>query len=240
MTTGKTIVLTRWTFVGKVMSLLFNMLSRLVTTFLPRSKRLLISRLQSPPAVILEPRKTKNIVSALYIHYKVSNLQRCKRAFSCPVRLLVHVPGGHCHVCASSVSACAFMHFSVQCSRVGSTMVFLLKPRVSGRKCKSSSDVAGTAKKHQELKTQRKDEERQKEVTAELKIFMRQEMARGFSLSEQAALVSEAQDSGIEWYMKVVAAVQNAVWCYHIIMMRKKEPLPRHHWIIFFKESRQN
>ena len=52
MTTGKTIVLTRQTFVGKVMSLLFNMLSRLVITFLPRSKRLLISWLQSPPAVI--------------------------------------------------------------------------------------------------------------------------------------------------------------------------------------------
>ena len=57
MTTGKTIALTRWTFVGKVMSLLFNMLSRLVITFLPRSKRLLISWLQSPSAVFLEPRK---------------------------------------------------------------------------------------------------------------------------------------------------------------------------------------
>ena len=57
MTTGKTIALTRWTFVGKVMSLLFNMLSRLVTTFLPRSKHLLISRQQSPSAVILVPPK---------------------------------------------------------------------------------------------------------------------------------------------------------------------------------------
>ena len=57
MTTGKTIALTRWTFVGKVMSLLFNMVSRLDITFLPRSKRLLISWLQSPSAVILEPRK---------------------------------------------------------------------------------------------------------------------------------------------------------------------------------------
>ena len=56
MTTGKTIALTRWTFVGKVMSLLLNMLSSLVITFLPRSKHLLIS-LQSPSAVILEPRK---------------------------------------------------------------------------------------------------------------------------------------------------------------------------------------
>ena len=57
VTTGKTIVLTRWTFVDKVMSLLLNMQSRLVITFLPRSKRLLISWLQSPSAVILEPRK---------------------------------------------------------------------------------------------------------------------------------------------------------------------------------------
>ena len=57
MTTGKTIALTRQTFVTKVMSLLFNMLSRLIITFLPRSKRLLISWLQSPSAVILEPKK---------------------------------------------------------------------------------------------------------------------------------------------------------------------------------------
>ena len=60
MTTGKTIALTRWVFVGKVMSLLFNMLPRLVITFLPRSKRLLISWLQSPSAVILKPRKLKS------------------------------------------------------------------------------------------------------------------------------------------------------------------------------------
>ena len=60
MTTGKTIALTRWTFVGKVMSLLFNILFRLVITFFPRSKPLLISWLRSPPAVILEPRKIKS------------------------------------------------------------------------------------------------------------------------------------------------------------------------------------
>ena len=60
MTTGKTIALTRQTFVGKVMSLLFNMLSRLVITFLPRSKRLLISWVQSPSAVIFEPNKIKS------------------------------------------------------------------------------------------------------------------------------------------------------------------------------------
>ena len=60
MTTGKTIALTRWTFVGKVMSLLFNMLSRLVITFLIRSKCILISWLQSPSAVILEPTKIRS------------------------------------------------------------------------------------------------------------------------------------------------------------------------------------
>ena len=59
MNTGKIIALTRWTFVGKIMSLLFNMLSRFVTTFFPRSKRLLISWLLSPSAVILEPPKNK-------------------------------------------------------------------------------------------------------------------------------------------------------------------------------------
>ena len=63
VTTGKTIALTRRTFVEKVMSLLFNMLSRLVITFLPRSKHLLISWLQSPSAVILEPKKIKSLVS---------------------------------------------------------------------------------------------------------------------------------------------------------------------------------
>ena len=65
MTTGKTIAFTRWTFVGKVMSLLFNMLSRLVITFLPRSKRLLISWLQSPSTVILEPPKIKSLTVSI-------------------------------------------------------------------------------------------------------------------------------------------------------------------------------
>ena len=60
MTNGKTIALTRWTFVAKVMSLLFNKLSRLVITFLPKSKHLLISWLQSPSAVILETKKIKS------------------------------------------------------------------------------------------------------------------------------------------------------------------------------------
>ena len=65
MTTGKTIPLTRRTFVGKVMSLLFNMLSRLVIAFLPRRKHLLISWLQSPSAVILEPKKIKSVIISI-------------------------------------------------------------------------------------------------------------------------------------------------------------------------------
>ena len=65
MTTGKTIALTRWTFVGKVMSLLFNILSRLVTAFLPRIKHILISWLQSPSAVILEPPKIKSLIVSI-------------------------------------------------------------------------------------------------------------------------------------------------------------------------------
>ena len=70
MTTGKTIALARHTFVGRVMSLLFNMLSRLVITFFPRSKSLLISRLQSPSSVILEPPKIKSdtVSRALYVY----------------------------------------------------------------------------------------------------------------------------------------------------------------------------
>ena len=78
MTTGKTIALTRWTFVGKVMSLLFKMLSRLVITFLPRSKCLLISWLQSPSAVMLEPPKIKSVtVSSFPIYLPWSDGTRC-------------------------------------------------------------------------------------------------------------------------------------------------------------------
>ena len=71
MTTGKTIGLTRWTSVGKIMSLLFNMLSRLVITFLLRSECLLISWLQSPSAVILEPRKIKSATVSPSIGHEV-------------------------------------------------------------------------------------------------------------------------------------------------------------------------
>ena len=71
MTTGKTIALTRWSFVGKVMSLLFNMQSKLVITFLPRCRRLLISGLQSPSAVILEPPKIKSATVSPSISHEV-------------------------------------------------------------------------------------------------------------------------------------------------------------------------
>ena len=77
MTTGKTVALTRWTFVGKVMSLLFNMMSSLVITFLPRSKRLLIAWLQSASAVILEPKKMKSVTVCIVspsIYHEVMGL----------------------------------------------------------------------------------------------------------------------------------------------------------------------
>ena len=74
MTTGKTIALARWTFVGKVMSLLFNTLSRLVMAFLQRSKRLFISWLQSPSAVILEPPKIKSATVSPSICHEVMGL----------------------------------------------------------------------------------------------------------------------------------------------------------------------
>ena len=66
MTTGKTIAVTIWTYIGKVMSLLFNMVSRFVIAFLPRGKHLLISWLQSPSAVILEPNKRKSVIAFMF------------------------------------------------------------------------------------------------------------------------------------------------------------------------------
>ena len=78
MTTGKTIALTRWNFAGKVMSLLFNTLSRFAIAFLPRSKHLLISWLQPPTAVILEPKKIKSVtVSTISpsIYHEVMGLE---------------------------------------------------------------------------------------------------------------------------------------------------------------------
>ena len=76
MTTGKTIALTICTYVGKVMSLLFNMLSRFVIAFLPRSKRLLISWLQSPTAVILEPKKIKSVTVSIVFPFICHEVMR--------------------------------------------------------------------------------------------------------------------------------------------------------------------
>ena len=112
-------------------------------------------------------------------------------------------------------------------------------------KRKISGDIAGTAKKSQaitmklavqhkeeltnealmESETQRKDKERQEEeeVTEESKRFTTQEIARGFSLFEEALLVFEAQDPNVKLYMKVAAAVQNAIQCYRVIYDKKKE-----------------
>ena len=97
MTTGETIALTRWTSVGKVMFLLFNMLSRLVIAFLPRSKRLLISWLQSPSAVILEPPKIKSVTVSIVV---------CKSHLSAgPSQHLARILGaGTCSACLPWVS----------------------------------------------------------------------------------------------------------------------------------------
>ena len=84
MTTGKTTTLTRWTFVGKVMSLLFNVLSRFVIASLPRSKCLLISWLQSPSAVILEPKKIKSVTVSVvspFICHEVMGLDAMTLVF---------------------------------------------------------------------------------------------------------------------------------------------------------------
>ena len=81
MTTRKTIALNRWTLVGKVMSLLFNVLSRLVITFLPRTKHLLISWLQSPSAVILESRKIKSVTVSPTICHEVMGLDTMTLVF---------------------------------------------------------------------------------------------------------------------------------------------------------------
>ena len=95
MTTGKTIALTRWNFVGKVMSLLFNMLSGLVITFLPRSKYFLISWLKSPSAVILEPPKIKFDTVSPYISHEVMGPDAMILVFwmLCSLRaVLIHPP----------------------------------------------------------------------------------------------------------------------------------------------------
>ena len=91
-----------------------------------------------------------------------------------------------------------------------------------------------------ELEAQRKDKERQEEeeVTEEPKRFMMQEMARRFSLFEEALLVFEAQDQNVEWNTKVPAAVQNAIQCYPVIYGEKKRPTTQISLDCFFREGR--
>ena len=111
MTTGKTIALTRWNFVGKVRSLLLNMLSRLVITFLPRSKLLLISWLQSPSVVILEPRKIKHAIEFsapdLHSHIRYDPIRkkgqklkgyRVQRSRIVVCRQMNNCPAGHAFI----------------------------------------------------------------------------------------------------------------------------------------------
>ena len=110
MTIGKTIALTRWTFVDKVMSLLFNVLSGLVITFLPRSKRLLISQLQSPSAVILEPRKIKSATVSTVspsICHEVMELDAMILVFC----MLSFKPTFHSPLSLSSRGSLVLLHF---------------------------------------------------------------------------------------------------------------------------------
>ena len=110
MNTGKTIALTIGTFVDKAMSLLFNMLSRLVITFLPRSKRLLISWLQSPPAVILDPQKVKSDTASTVspsISYEVMGQDSMILVF----RMLSFKPTFHSPLSLSSRGFLVSLHF---------------------------------------------------------------------------------------------------------------------------------
>ena len=107
MTTGKTIALTRWTFVDKVMSLLFNMLSKLVITFFPRSKDLLISWLQSPSVVILEPRKIKSATVSPSICHEVMQPDAMILVFW----MLNFKPTFHSPLSLSSRGSLVLLHF---------------------------------------------------------------------------------------------------------------------------------
>ena len=207
MTSGKTSF--DCTFVGKVMSLLFNMLSRFVIAFLPRSKYLLISWLQSPLTVILEPKKIKSVTVSIFsplICHEVMGLDAMIFVFW----------------------MLSFKSAFSPSSRGSLVPLSFLPLGWSRSKCKSSSDVADTAKKHQsimmDLEAQRKDE-RQEEVTEEPKRFTTQEIARGFSLFEEALLVFETLKPNVKQYMNFAATVQNAIYATVSSMMRKKKEL---------------
>ena len=110
MTTGKTIGLTRQTFASKVMALIFNMLSKLVIVFLPRSKHLLISWQQSPSTVILEPKKIKSVTVSIVspsICHEVRELDVMTEFFECPVLSQVF----HSPLSLSSRGSLVLLHF---------------------------------------------------------------------------------------------------------------------------------
>ena len=127
-------------------------------------------------------------------------------------------------MCASSVSGralCTLLYRTIERTPV---QCLYFKSRMSKSKCKSSSDVAGSAKKCQELESQGKDKERQQEeVTEELKRFMMQEMARGFSLFE-TRLVFEAKNPSVEWYTQTFR-MQSVLLC-HLWWEKKKSYYP--------------
>ena len=125
MTNGKTIAQTRRTLVGKVMSLVFNMLSRLVITFLPRSKRLLISWLQSPSAVILEPKKIKSdTVSTVYTAYTVGPSNSLHTQQKCSHMYQNYIPeNAHCCTVCNSQKLETTTNFSI--SRKASCMYLM-------------------------------------------------------------------------------------------------------------------
>ena len=136
ITTGKTIALVRWTFVGEVMSMLFNMLSRSVITFLTRSKHLLISWLQSPSAVILEPKKIKSVTVSPSISHEVMGLDAMILLFS----VLSFKPIFHSPVSLSSRGSLFLLHFllvSLVSSAYLRLLIFL--PAVLISTCASSN-----------------------------------------------------------------------------------------------------
>ena len=142
MTTGKTIALTRWTFVGKVMSLLLNMLSRLVIIFLTRSKRLLISWLQSPSAVILEPPKMKSVTVSVFPHLfamkwwdqmqwsKFSECWALSQLFHSPLSLSSRGSSIFFAFCHKGVITCISEVIDISPSSLDSTLCFF-QPSIS-------------------------------------------------------------------------------------------------------------
>ena len=149
--------------------------------------------------------------------------------FTCLVYTVVYAP---------STSGCAFLYFTVhtiQSSLVQYRYFKLYLQKDNFIELLAAQHEEVTNEHLMELETQRKDEERwEEEETEEPKWFTMQDVARGLSLFKRALLAFQAQAPNGEWYMKVVAAIQNAIQCHHVIYDEtKKQPLSKHHWIIF-------